>query len=204
MPAAASAVQDPGMRTSVVVVGVLFAMPALADEPKQVPGETIIIRGHAPGYKQAEPKRDPRIAPKYSDAAIEHDAWTRAWLFLDIDEQGTVRRLKVLKHPGYDLEQIAIERAFNTKFEPARSGDGKAQSSMLVFPIEWPSYWWIVAHEGVVTRIPVSAGGIPCKGSGNGLNLDRAHPVYRDCSAPDLSKIPTEPWIDRPVSSDRR
>ncbi len=182
---------------ALVVVGLVFAVPALADEPREVPGETVIIRGHAPGYKQAEPKRDPRIAPKYSDAAIEHDAWTRAWFLLDIDERGVVRRLKFLRRPGYDLEKIALDRIFGTRFEPAHDGSGKAVSSMLVFPIEWPSYWWLVTHYGVVTRIPVSAGGVPCRGDGP-LNLDRAHPVYRDCSVPDLSKVPTEPWIDRP------
>jgi hypothetical protein len=61
----------------------------------------------------------------------------------------------------------------------------------------WPSYWWIVTHYGVVTRIPASTGGVPCQGDGP-HNLDRAHPVYRDCSVPDLSKIPNEPWIARP------
>ena len=188
------------MRIAHVVAVLLLAVSASADEPppRAVPGETIIIRSHGPGYKEAKPKKDPRIAPKYSDEAIDRDAWTRAWMLLDIDDHGVVQRMKWLKRPGYDLERIALERVFSTQFEPARDGLGRAQSSMLVFPIEWPSYWWLVTHYGVTTRIPVSAGGVPCRDSGEPLNLDRAHPVYRDCSMPDLSKIPTEAWIDRP------
>lgn len=183
------------------VVAILVALsstPAFAEEPMAVRGETIILRGRAPGWKPPEPVKDPRIAPKYSDEAIERDAWTRAWMYLDIDERGNVQRLKFLNRPGYNLEKIAVDRMFKTKFKPARDGDGKAESSRIVFPIEWPSYWWIVKHYGVVTRVPAAVGNIPCKGSNNPLNLDRAHPVYRDCSAPDLAKLSTEPWIERP------
>jgi hypothetical protein len=175
----------------------LLAAPAFADEPQQVRGETIIIREHGPGYKLPEPKKDPMIAPKYSDAAIERDAWTRAWMVLDIDERGVVRRMKFLNRPGYDLEQIAIDRAFATHFEPAHDGRGRAQSAMLVYPIEWPSYWWLITHTGLATRIPSFVGGVPCRGTGP-LNLDRAHPVYRDCTGPDLTKLTVEPWIERP------
>jgi len=181
---------------ALLVVAVL-ASTASADEPRNVRGETIIIREHGPGYKLATPKKDPRIAPKYSDEAIERDAWTRAWMLLDIDDHGVVQRMKWLKKPGYDLEKIAIARVFGTAFEPARDGLGRAQSSMLVFPIEWPSYWWLVTHYGVTTRIPVSAGSVPCRGDGP-LNLDHAHPVYRDCSVPDLTKLDVEPWVVRP------
>jgi hypothetical protein len=184
------------MRRIVVLLAAL-ASPAFADEPVAVRGETIIIRGHAPGWKPAAPIKDPRIAPKYSDAAILRDAWTRAWLYLDIDERGVVQRVKFLNRPGYDLEKIALDRVFGTRFTPARNGRGRAEASTLVFPIEWPSYWWIVAHAGIVTRIPISAGSVPCRGTGP-LNLDHAHPVYRDCTPPDLAKIPTEPWIARP------
>jgi hypothetical protein len=188
------------MRNVAVLALIAAATPAFADDapPRAVRGETIIIRDHAPGWKQAEPKTDPRIAPKYSDAAIEQDAWTRAWLFLDIDDRGVVKRVKWLNRPGYDLEQIALDKVFKTKFEPARDGLGRAEASTLVFPIEWPSYWWIVKHEGLVTRIPQTGGMLPCKGSGNPLNLERAHPVYRDCSLPNLSALPREPWINRP------
>jgi len=180
--------------TSLAVL--LSASLAFAEEPRVVPGEVINIRDHAPGYKPAAPLKDPRIAPKYSGAAIEHDAWTRAWLLLDVDERGVVQRVKWLNRPGYDLEKIALDRVFATRFEPARTASGRAESSHLVYPIEWPSYWWIVAHEGIVTRIPGSVGGVPCRGDGP-LNLDRAHPVYRDCSPPNLSKIRSEPWIPR-------
>lgn len=189
------------MRLTILLGVVVMASQAHADAPpppRQVRGEVVIIRDHAPGYKPAAPVKDPRIAPKYSAAAIEHDAWTRAWMLLDIDEHGVVQRVQFIKKPGYDLEKIALDRVFKSKFEPARDGMGRAEASHLVFPIEWPSYWWLVAYEGVTTRIPQTVGNIPCKGSGQPLNLDRAHAVYRDCSMPDLSKPSTEPWISRP------
>ena len=190
------------MRTLAVVAVIAASRLAFAETPQAVRGETIIIRDHAPGWKPAQPRsvdgRGVRSAPKYSGAAIEHDAWTRAWMYLDIDDRGVVQRLKFLNKPGYDLEKIAIDRVFKTTFEPARDGLGRAQASTLVYPVEWPSYWWMVKHQGLVTRLPGNVGNLPCKGSGNPLNLDRAHPVYRDCSLPDLAKVPSAPWIYRP------
>src|SRR5262245_53021607 len=81
-----------------------------------------------------------KIAPEYSDAAIQRDVWTRAWLLLDIDARGTVTRVKLLNASGYDLEPIAIKQAFKTQFEPARDANGDAVRSVLVWTIEWPSY----------------------------------------------------------------
>jgi len=188
------------MRVTLLVL--LVASTASAEEPRTVPGETIIIRERGPGFKLPVPLRDPRVAPQYSDEAIEHDAWTRAWMLLEIDERGVVQRTKFLKRPGYNLEKIAVERVFGTRFEPAHDGLGRATSSRIVFPIEWPSYWWIVAHTGLATRIPSFVGSVPCRGTGP-LNLNRAHPVYRDCSVPDLSNANAEPWIERPVSERR-
>jgi hypothetical protein len=189
------------MRTiAVIAIALGFAGTADAQkqkEPETRGHETIIIRDHAPGWKAPEPVKDPRIAPKYSDAAIERDAWTRAWLYLDIDEQGVVQRVKFLNKPGYDLEKIALDRIFATKFTPARSGTGKAESARIVFGIEWPSYWWLVKTQGVVTRIP-AVNGIRCRGTGP-WQMERIHRVYRDCSAPDMTKIPTESWIARPA-----
>jgi hypothetical protein len=193
------------MRSLLAATGVLFAVTAWADDkPRDVRGETIIVRGHAPGYRQAEPVKDQHIAPAYSGEAIEKDAWTRAWMIVEIDESGVVQRMKFLKRPGYDLDQIAIDRAFATKFTPARTGDGRAVASSLVIPIEWPSYWWLNTYEGLATRIPEVIGNIPCAGSGNPLNLSRTHPVYRDCSLPDMSRAASEPWIERSGSAGPR
>ena len=138
-----------------------------------------------------------KIAPEYSDAAIEKDAWTRAWMLLDINERGTVTRVKMLNPPGYDLEPIALKQAFRTQFEPARDTNGQAVRSLLVWNIEWPSYWWMVMLEGVATRIPDNIVFKPCRGSGP-LQMGSMHPAYRDCSRPNLTKIGSARWIQRP------
>jgi len=36
--------------------------------------------------------------------------------------------------------------------------------------------------------------GVPCAGSGP-WQMDSIHPVYKDCSQPDLAKAAAEPWI---------
>lgn len=182
---------------------------ATADATAAPAGETIVIHGRIRPPVLPVPKKDPRILPKYSDAAVEHDAWTKAWMLLDIDRTGAVRRVKFLKRPGYDLDQIAVNAALDTRFEPARDSSGAAVPTLMVWPIEWPSYWWMVAMEGVVTRRPKElpdgfdiaglqnyTGNVPCANSGLPLHLDSVHPVYRDCSKPDLTKADREPWID--------
>jgi hypothetical protein len=184
------------MRAIPFIIAALAA-PAAAEEPRTVRGETIIIEDKVPGT-MARPLKDPLITAKYSDAAIEQDAWTRAWMLIEIDERGVVQRMKFLKRPGYDLEQIAIDKMFATKFDPARDDTGRPRKSAIIYPIEWPSYWWLVTHQGLTTRISTPYGGLPCKGSNRPLNLDRAHPVYRDCSMPDLAQAKREVWIDRP------
>jgi hypothetical protein len=199
------------MRAAMVLAAVLAATPAFADGkpdigtvrrlvemPRVVRGETIIIHGTAPPKVMPKAKkRYGRIAPAYSDYAIEHDTWAKAWLLLDIDEQGNVARVKLLKRPGADLDQIAIERGFSMKFEPAQDIHGNAMRSQLVTPIEWPSYWWLIAREGIATKIPEYIGKVPCIGSG-AANLGSIHPALRDCSpAPDLSKLDEFPWIEK-------
>jgi hypothetical protein len=161
-------------------------------------GEVIEIRDRLlPEPQRARPKGRPGVAPPYSDKAILQDAWTKAWLLLDIDEQGRVTRLKLLRRPGYDLDEIAIKQAFKTKFHPATDAGGRPIRTLLLHPIEWPSYWWLITHTGVATYLPWP-GNLPCKGSGEPLNLDRAHPVYRDCSVPDMAAADREPWLARP------
>jgi hypothetical protein len=182
------------MRWAVVLCAIAGA--AVADPDPQTRGSEVIeIHDMPPApAKQAKVKhRRYRIAPAYSDAAIEHDAWAIAWLLLDIDATGKVTRVKFLHYPGYDLEHTAIETALGLTFEPALDADGRAQRSYLIYPLEWPSYWWMVMHTGFATRIPAEAYANPCKGSGP-LNLDYRDPVYRDCSGPDLSLGKTEPW----------
>lgn len=193
------------MRFAWSLVAVLVASPALAGpratpvhEARVVPGETIIIRESTPVKVMPKAKKPyGRIAAPYSDEAIERDIWAKAWLLLDIDESGVVTRLKLLKKPGYDLDQIAIERGFSMRFDPAEDTHGKRLRSLLITPIEWPAYWWLVKFEGLTTRIPEYIAQVPCEGTGP-LHLGSLHPVYRDCSPPPpIEKLDESPWITR-------
>ncbi|HTL38709.1 MAG TPA: energy transducer TonB [Kofleriaceae bacterium] len=180
------------------LAGVLVALlgaDARAETPRTVRGETIHVEGKAPPGTPPKPaKRYHAIAPRYSDYAVEHDVWARAWLLLDIDARGAVTRVKLVRKPGADLDQIAIDTAMKMKFEPARDALGAPKASQLLWSIEWPSWGWLIAHEGLATKIPASVNGVPCAGSGQPLNLDAVHPVYRDCTLPDVSKIEALPW----------
>ena len=192
------------MRTALVALLALAILastpaPAAADEPTTRGSEVIEIEG-APPPPVVRPKaKKPRsmgVIPSYSDDAILHNAWERAWLLLDIDASGAVTRLKFLHRPGHDLENKAIEKAFGFSFEPARDADGKAIQSYVIWPLEWPSYWWLVGRVGFVTTpVPAYSLNMPCKGSGEPLNLDYHHVEYRDCSPPDIAKAKTEPWV---------
>lgn len=192
------------MKTAIAAAVVaLLAAPAFADAPKTdapkvVRGETIVIQGQAPPMVAPKPKkRYHRIAPAYSDAAIEHDVWAKAWLLLDVDEQGNVARVKLVKKAGYDLDQIAIDRAFSMKFEPAQDGWHHPVHAMLLTPVEWPSYWWLIAREGLATKVPDYVVNVRCAGTGP-LNLGSVHPSLRDCTPPpDRKTIDAAPWIAR-------
>jgi len=172
--------------------------------------ETIILE-HTRTPKVMPKPKDAFTAikqPPYSDRAIEQDAWVRAWLLLDVDETGTVTRLKFLNKPGYDLEPIAIAEGFKLAFEPARGDRNQPVRTLVVWPIEWISRYWLIHHAGSVTRMPdtftpsnvSAAAAVPCKGSGPWkFNQQRsAYKGYRDCSRPDLSKVNSGEWILRP------
>ena len=185
------------MRTALVLAIAMVSSIAHAEVPVPVTvrGETIVIEDKAPKVVAPQPNKNyQRIAPRYSDIAIERDVWAKAWLVLALDERGTVTRVKLLKRPGYDLDQIAIDQAFKMKFAPAEDAFGRPMRSQLVWEIEWPSYGWMIAMEGLATRIPPGTNSVPCAGSGP-LHMDSVHPVYRDCSVPDLAKAAAVPWI---------
>lgn len=174
-------------------------------------GEVIIIQDKIAPPVPPKPKNyKPHKAPPYSDAAVLSDAWTKAHMLLDVDEQGIVRRYKFLKRPGYDLEKIAAREVSQLVFEPARDAAGKPMRAWVVWSIEWPSAWWMAKFVGTRSGMPPVVGFpprrldsyVPCRGSGP-MNLGSVHPTYKDCSRPDLRNASTETWQDAVSPSNR-
>jgi len=193
-----------------VLVLCTFAGTAVADDPTYTQkGEVIEI--HDPPIKPKPLNFKPNKAPPYSDAAILSDAWTKAWMLLDVSEAGQVTRVKFLNRPGYDLERIAISESFKLRFDPARDGRGNPVRVYVVWQIEWPSAWWLSDFVGTRSAMPPIVGfpprrldaSVPCKGSGP-MRLESLHPAYKDCSKPDLSKASVEPWIAPPSPAPKR
>ena len=186
------------MRTA-ILLAIFISSSASADTQQAshtIGGETIVITGHAPPKVMPKPVKNYfKIAPHYSDYAIEHDTWGKAFVLLDINARGRVERVKLLKHPGADLDQIAVDTALRLEFEPAQDERGNAIGSQVIWPIEWPSYWWMVALEGLATRIPENVPFVPCRGSGP-MHMGSIHPAYRDCGTFKLTALRDEPWIE--------
>lgn len=197
----------------------LFALPILLtvraaraeDEPgaREVRGEVIVIEGKAPPSTPPAPTNYVKTAaPPYSDRAILSDAWTKAWLLLEIDERGAVSRLKFLNKPGYDLEEIAVAEAFKLHFTPALDGNKQPMRTTIVWEIEWPSAYWLGTFVGTRSAMPPLVGFpprrldhyVPCRGSGPWA-MGSMRPTYKDCSKPDLAKAKTAPWIARPTAA---
>ncbi len=177
--------------------------PAILDgKVDATEGEVIVIRD------KIQPPVPPRPtnhkwqkAPPYSDRAVLEDAWTKAWLLLDIDERGKLQRIKWLKRPGYDLEKIAISEVTKLTFDPARDSRGKPIRAWFVWSIEWPSAWWLEKFVGTRSGMPPRQGlngrkddYIPCKGSGP-WHMGSLHKTYKDCSQPDYKVAAKEPWF---------
>ena len=185
-------------------------------------GEIIrIIDSKPPAVPPKLSKDIPKITPQYSEEAVERDAWARAWILLDIDETGKVVRVKLLRRPGFDLDEIAVKEAMKLRFEPALDEHRKPMRTQMLWSMEWPSHGWLVEHNGTASKMPIEAyvvdplirgfGGqgqpvapptgasslsrVPCAGSGP-LNLDLRYPVYRDCSKPNLERASILPWLD--------
>jgi Carboxypeptidase regulatory-like domain len=158
-------------------------------------GDSEVVEMHevVPPAVQPKPITSPSRVLAYSDAAMDHDTWTRTWLLLDVTATGTVKRIKTLDRAGYDLDRIAERAAFEVKFEPARDRSRRAIPALVLWSFEWPAYWWMRHHdESDMRRIPADASAIPCRGSGP------THSVYRDCRAPSVANAISKPWIERP------
>jgi hypothetical protein len=166
-------------------------------------GETIVIKDRIrPPVPPKATNHKPMKAPPYSDKALLQDAWTKAWLLLDIDQTGKLLRMKWLKKPGYDLEQIAISEIKKLKFEPARDSSGRAIRAFIVWGIEWPSAWWLDKFVGTRSGMPPLVGFpprrkddyVPCKGSGP-WHMGSLHKTYKDCSVPNLKDAAKADWF---------
>jgi hypothetical protein len=136
------------------------------------------------------PKSPTNKIPGYSEEAREADVWVRAWILLEIDQAGNVRRMKMLKSPGYGLDDIAIRHAGNLRFEPARGASGKPVSAMVVWPYEWPSYSWMLERKAPPKVVPAEAQWVSC------ATTEVPHSRLRDCSKADITKAHGLPWID--------
>jgi hypothetical protein len=138
---------------------------------------------------------DRRRLPPYSDEAILKNVWTVAWLLLDVDVTGHVRRLKFLKRPGYGLDPIARTQAFAQSFTPARNELGHPVAVRLVWKLEWPS---ADNFSTLTERIPLV--GIQPRLATELVRCAQDFGFdprwgYRDCSKPDLKKADTEAWV---------
>jgi hypothetical protein len=157
-------------------------------------GEIVEIHEAIPPAVMPKPRANPLAIPTYNDEAIEHNTWTRAWLLLDVDEAGKVQRLKLLKSPGFDLDEIAVRTGFKLRFDPALDRAQRPTSALVVWILEWPAYYWLLEQKDqLVSRVPEKAAIVPCRGTGP------THSIYRDCSRPDLTKAMSQPWFDRGI-----
>ena len=194
------------VKTILLALSVTSIAGATAAVAGPQPDEVIVIdeKPPRPAVEAKATNFSRRKAPPYSDEAIESDAWTRAWLLLDIDARGTVTRFKFLKKPGYDLEAIAAQQVFGLRFDPARDARNRPQRTWMIWLIEWPSYGWLIDRLGVASGMPPVIGFpprrmdayVPCRGSGP-MNLGSIHPAYKDCSTPNLSGkyFASLPWL---------
>lgn len=107
-----------------------------------------------PAVKPRPENPDDRKSLPYSKEAVTRDAWGVAWVLIDLDERGTVSRLKLIKRPGFDLDRIAVEEAFKLKFEPARDAAGNPVRTVFAWKLEWPSWAWLVAQKGTAAGKP--------------------------------------------------
>ena len=114
----------------------------------------------APAVPPKPSSEHPQKSLPYSAQAMERDAWARAFLLLDIDERGKVSRLKLLKRPGFDLDQIAIDEGFKLEFEPARDAAGKPIRTYIIWNMEWPSWGWLAQGNGTTAGRPVDYDGM--------------------------------------------
>jgi hypothetical protein len=156
--------------------------------------EVITVHEMVPPAVMARPKDSDAVLeiPDYTDKAIDKNVWARAWMILDIDVDGAVKRVKFTNRPGFDLDDEAVKSAFKVKFEAAKDRAGKPMRSAILWTYEWPSYFWLKANSTYLGRLPMDVLGVNCQKAGE-TKSER-----RDCTGPDLTKTFDEKWIDSP------
>ena len=171
------------------------------------PSEVIVLEEPTPVEAPPRPRNFPKrkLLP-YSDEAVLTDAWTKAWFLLDVSAQGKVTRVKFLRRPGHDLDDIALRAAFDLEFDPSRDPLGRPVRVTMVWSFEWPANSFVLALTGLRTAKPDDVGFpprpadafVPCKGSGPMRLGSIVYKGYKDCSRPDMTKAAALPWIDAP------
>jgi hypothetical protein len=171
------------------------------------PSEVVVLEGTRPAAVPPRPLHfRKRKLLEYSDEAVMSDAWTKAWFLLDLSASGRVTRVKFLKRPGHDLDDIALRAAFALTFDPSRDALGRPTPVAILWSFEWPASSFVLALTGLRTAKPDDVGlpprpadlFVPCAGSGPMRLGSLVYKGYKDCSRPDLSKAATLPWIDAP------
>ena len=157
-----------------------------------------MIHDARPIAKPPERSDDPtweHQAP-YSDEAFLTDRWAKAWLLLDVDVNGHVSRLKLLNDPGNDLGPIAIKEGFKMTFTPARDSEDHAMPTLIVVPVEWPSYSWKaqIRRWRTPSQFANRTQYVECRGHGP-ITMDSVAREYRDCTPPDLANAAHKKWI---------
>ncbi len=153
--------------------------------------DVIEIHEAEPPAVAARPKKPADRILDYSDAAMEADTWTRAWLMLHVDARGMVTHVKLLRAAGYDLDAIAMRAAFALRFEPARDRAQRPIRSLVLWTFEWPAYWWLRQTKQPLSRLPADVADVRCR------RADRPRKWDRDCSEPDLAGAQRRPWLAR-------
>ncbi len=182
-----------------VAAGEVIHIVDAAPEPEMRGSEVITIHDRPGPAPPVQPKPKNFVvtkAPPFSERAAMRDAWTRAWMLLDVTPTGDIARVKFLNKPGYDLEPIAIRESFKLKFEPARDASGRPIETWMIWKIEWPSAIWMGAMNILMSTMPAEAemAAVPCRGSGP-WHMNGLYATYRDCSEPDKRNIERAPWI---------
>lgn len=155
-------------------------------------GETVDMHEMLEPASAVKLKKRP-LLPSYTDDAKDYNQWLRAWVLLDIDEHGMVQRVKLLDHPGFGLDDSAVRAAFALSFEPARDRSNRPTRSEILWPIDWPAFWWLMDRSGITSGpIPEEAEELPCAYNGPPTKVTRA------CNEAPMAATLSAPWIMRP------